>query len=955
MTVRKNAKFLTAPERETLVRAFVLMKADIVNPGAPPADQYSRWEEYVAIHRMIQSANSPANSNVNFGHGGAGAYGFFSWHRYFLLRMEEQLRTYVPGEELALPYWDWTDPVGTLLANDFLGPDGDPGSNYEVRQGYFAKEAPGTGTNPTPSPAWWPAGLTGWNLHPAFGAVWAGALRRRVSPAASLPSAATIRNALDKGTYHAFQNAVESGAGTVPFHQLHNGLHGWFGLSTHMSNPLPSPFDPMFYLHHCNCDRLWAMWQMDGHAADYPVAGGDPEHHLNDPMYPWVGGLAGYSSNVSFGPITMPDFSALGVVTPADVLDHRALGYTYDTLAVVGVALDRTGSMLGLTPDPMTSGAPDVTKWEAAKRGVSAFLLDCETAYQSGEAYVVGGVKTFRRLVSNDFTPVFAGTPYGLIKPAGAYSATAFDAAVAAQTPGGTTPLADALADAHATLVVPPFGGLPADERRHLALFTDGILTSGSPMSSIPDGSLANTAVFAMGFGTGADVDYATIAALVAKGQTLTTQQVFHGENAGVIDKFYSQALAAAIGFTPVVDPVLELFEGEHAHLTIDATSAEDSFLITAQGMDFADDTWDYQLVGPDGHVVYTTGGLPEHSHGGAHHGCCVRRPHVTARRRHGRLSLIVSRDSADASAWVGGWMLLVAWRARSLDAMVMLDPGELAFPVAAGPVRGPRYARLLTRPKRRTPARSVVGAPRHRLDIRPTSTNRSDRAACSVVVNVYARTRLRVELRGEERQPFAGDALTVNVAVDALRGGTANVGGFSRLVAPARDLAPLLQPRRMTKALERQTKLDAGDGLRFDPALVLAAAEERNPRLTETRDVELAVVSHHGSGPHVHVKETAAAGAYHLGVYVEGTYLPGQGAAAGGHGHDHGGASHQHAAPAGGEHFSRFLSFSAGLAPKSRAAASKSPAAGAAAPGGAAKAAAGRKSGAARKPATRK
>jgi hypothetical protein len=25
-------------------------------------------------------------------------------------------------------------------------------------------------------------------------------------------------------------------------------------------------------------------------------------------------------------------------------------------------------------------GAPDVTKWEAAKRGVSAFLLDCEAA-----------------------------------------------------------------------------------------------------------------------------------------------------------------------------------------------------------------------------------------------------------------------------------------------------------------------------------------------------------------------------------------------------------------------------------------------------------------------------------------------------------------------------------------------------------------------------------------------
>ena len=55
-------------------------------------------------------------------------------------------------------------------------------------------------------------------------------------------------------------------------------------------------------------------------------------------------------------------------------------------------------------------------------------------------------------------------------------------------------------------------------------------------MAAVPDHSLARTAVFAMGFGTGADVDYATLAAVVAKGsETLTSQQVFHGENAGTL------------------------------------------------------------------------------------------------------------------------------------------------------------------------------------------------------------------------------------------------------------------------------------------------------------------------------------------------------------------------------------------------------------------------------------
>ena len=392
MGIRKNAKFLTPSERASLVQALVMMKADIVNPGAPPADRYSRWDQYVAIHRLIQNANTPSASNVNFGHGGSGAYGFGPWHRYFLYLLEQQLQIYVPG--VMLPYWDWTDPTGTIMVADLLGPNGDPASSNEVRQGYFAKEAPGTGANLTPAPAWWPAGLTGWNLHPAFG-TWAGALKRNIGLVAALPSVATLRSVLDKTTYPTFQNALESGAGTSPLHGLHNALHVWFGDGCHMRSVVVSPFDPMFYLHHCNIDRLWAMWQMDGHATEYPLSGGNPEHNRNDPMYPWVGSASGYSSNYSFAPITMPDFSALGVKTAADVLDHRALGYSYDTQAVIGVALDRTGSMTALTPDPMITAAPDVTKWEAAKRGVSAFLQDCEAAYASAETYVVAGVKTF--------------------------------------------------------------------------------------------------------------------------------------------------------------------------------------------------------------------------------------------------------------------------------------------------------------------------------------------------------------------------------------------------------------------------------------------------------------------------------------------------------------------------------------------------------------------------------
>lgn len=67
----------------------------------------------------------------------------------------------------------------------------------------------------------------------------------------------------------------------------------------------PSPGDPVFYFHHCWIDLLWAKWQLAHPGAPFvsSMAGAG----LNDPLMEW------------------PDR------TPANVLDHHALGYSYDT------------------------------------------------------------------------------------------------------------------------------------------------------------------------------------------------------------------------------------------------------------------------------------------------------------------------------------------------------------------------------------------------------------------------------------------------------------------------------------------------------------------------------------------------------------------------------------------------------------------------------------------------
>jgi tyrosinase len=87
-----------------------------------------------------------------------------------------------------------------------------------------------------------------------------------------------------------------------------------------------APNDPVFYLNHCNVDRLWAEWQRDNKkAVQYPEFGPVPGRRLEDEMIPWITG------------------STVGAVRAKDVLRRSPFptaiqsilgeGYKYDTEA----------------------------------------------------------------------------------------------------------------------------------------------------------------------------------------------------------------------------------------------------------------------------------------------------------------------------------------------------------------------------------------------------------------------------------------------------------------------------------------------------------------------------------------------------------------------------------------------------------------------------------------------
>jgi len=302
MGERKNAANLSQTERDNFINAVLTLKNTTGTSGI------SIYDEFVAIHWGVRQLSG--SQTTDGGHGNAG---FLPWHREYILRFEQALQTV--DSSVNLPYWRWgfgsASETNDIFVDDFMGPAGS-GSPVTVETGYFA-ESPNS-FNPN-----------GWSVHPDLDQDSHGtALQRNTTLDASLlPPASEMEKCLCKNNLKKFRPYLEgftSPSGT------HNFIHPWVG--GHMSNST-SPNDPVFFLHHCNVDRLWAIWQIAHPGADdYDPPNNAPQgHQIDDLMWPWDGGA---SSTVSSLQSFLPTISSGDTRTPRNVLDTDSLGYTYD-------------------------------------------------------------------------------------------------------------------------------------------------------------------------------------------------------------------------------------------------------------------------------------------------------------------------------------------------------------------------------------------------------------------------------------------------------------------------------------------------------------------------------------------------------------------------------------------------------------------------------------------------
>ena len=276
MGVRKNARDLTSAEKAAFVAAVKRLKAQTTGRN---------YDWFVTTHINYFATVG----GVRYAHQSPS---FLPWHRQYLAEFEKALQVLDPA--VSLPYWDWTGDrtaTGAPFTADFMGGNG-TGGNGPVTTGPFA-------------------GATNWRI--TVSASSATSLRRALgSGGAALPTGTQVSRVLNVAAYDAAPWSSASATGMRNMMEgwnrqganLHNAVHVWVG--GHMAQQ-DSPNDPVFWLHHCNIDRLWSQWQTRwgfDTGRYLPPSGTAGVVDLNEEMQPWGG------------------------VTPAAVLDHRET-YTY--------------------------------------------------------------------------------------------------------------------------------------------------------------------------------------------------------------------------------------------------------------------------------------------------------------------------------------------------------------------------------------------------------------------------------------------------------------------------------------------------------------------------------------------------------------------------------------------------------------------------------------------------
>ena len=299
---------------------YAAIHGEYVNPDTawyPSPAAFPAWGYITAPPSLpTKPLPAPALQTLYWNQCQHGSWYFLPWHRGYLMALEIQLRHDIVAQggpdTWALPYWNYFGGEGgsqfqmpPAFAQQTL-PDGSPNPLYlTMRYG-----PDGDGDIYVPTAAGEAAHPNDPNLPPAANEV-------------------TEQPALSETQFSKADPLYGFGGPDTGFSHdgghfgrlesnPHNKVHVYVGGAPSdssiyglMADPGTAALDPIFYLHHCNIDRLWGVWN----------AGGN-----ENPTAPsWLDGPAQR--------FAMPDLNGQPwYYTPAMVTDLGALDYGYEEL-----------------------------------------------------------------------------------------------------------------------------------------------------------------------------------------------------------------------------------------------------------------------------------------------------------------------------------------------------------------------------------------------------------------------------------------------------------------------------------------------------------------------------------------------------------------------------------------------------------------------------------------------
>ncbi|SMP19825.1 tyrosinase [Muriicola jejuensis] len=245
-SIRKSYHEMSASERDALVGAFHQMRlgGDLINDLAQFHSDFFNLDGVGDGTQLDIHFNLPDEPQRQI---------FFPWHRMQIFEMEQAMQVINPN--ISMPWWDSsvdqsTDPNSLLWSASFMG---------------------------------------------QFDQAWQ--LNRNLGGSGPLPTPTDVINLQAISDFLVYSNQMERGP-------VHRGAHVWVGGA--MPTTL-SPRDPIFYLHHTNIDRLWAVWE--------DANPGGSSHIITS--------MIRYDGTYVFDGVTLP------LVDPDDIVNTRALGVFY--------------------------------------------------------------------------------------------------------------------------------------------------------------------------------------------------------------------------------------------------------------------------------------------------------------------------------------------------------------------------------------------------------------------------------------------------------------------------------------------------------------------------------------------------------------------------------------------------------------------------------------------------